>query len=566
MKNKFFSLFFVLGLLLTMIVTPAPVRGDIFEDDYIPGEVVITLRPGRNINNFHARFGTTTLEQLSGTNTYRVKLKPGDVVVDVLDEIQADPDVEAAQPNFEFESPEVRQSGMAFLDQSGMAFLDGVSPSNFYQQSALTPLRLPEAHSLSRGAGVTVAVIDTGIDFAHPLFAGKIVGPYYDFANNDLNPMDDGGGVGTGHGTFVSGLVLRAAPDARIMPLRAFDQTGRATSFSIARAIRFAASNGARIINMSFGLLNADGLVENAIATASSAGAFLVAAAGNDNLDRLQYPAAYAPVLSVTSTGAGDIRAPFANYNVLVNVAAPGANLHSAFPGGGWAFWSGTSFSSALLAGEAALLVARQPSVSSTQLRTTILSSGASLDAINPNYAGKLGSVRVDFRTALERLTILPATSTYDKKNNKTYQPNGPDGNEPTQDLQSYAEEFKFEIEAGSQNWWQADFANVSASGSTPTGVFVNVQYRTEVGWTGTLTVQYFNGASLVSSTTLPVNSSEDPSVGKGRKGVFQWNLSSVVLTRPAVNNGRIRVINQSSNGKKAWIVYGDLDARFGGQ
>jgi Subtilase family len=562
MKNKVFSLFCALGLLLIVAIAPVPVRGDIFADDFIPDEVIVTLKPGRTINGFHARFGSTTLEQLTGTATYRVKLKPGDLVVDVLDEIQADTDVQAAQPNFEFESPEVRQSGMAFLDQSGMAFLDGVSPSNFYQQSSLNPLRLAQAHALSRGAGVTVAVIDTGIDFAHPLFANKIVGPYYDFAANDLNPMDDGGGVGTGHGTFVAGLVLRAAPDARIMPLRAFNQTGRATSFAIARAIRFAASNGARIINMSFGLLNEDSLVKESVEIAAAAGAFMVAAAGNDNLERIHYPAAHSAIISVTSTGEGDVRAPFANYNTLVNVAAPGANMHSAFPGGGWAFWSGTSFSTALVAGEAAVLFASRPSASNIQVRTTILTSGAPLDAINPNYTGKLGSVRVDFGTALDRLPLLPASSSYDNKNAKSYFAGGPNGDEPTQDLRTLGEEFKFEIESGSLNWWRAEFADLAPSAQNPTGVFVNVHYRAETGWTGTLTAQYFNGPTLVASTTLPVNSSEDPSVGKGQKGVYRWNLSSFVQTRNAVNAGRVRFVNQSSNGKKVWIVYSDLEAR----
>jgi hypothetical protein len=130
MKNKVFSLFCALGLLLIVAIAPVPVRGDIFADDFIPDEVIVTLKPGRTINGFHARFGSTTLEQLTGTATYRVKLKPGDLVVDVLDEIQADTDVQAAQPNFEFESPEVRQSGMAFLDQSGMAFHPQIFTNN----------------------------------------------------------------------------------------------------------------------------------------------------------------------------------------------------------------------------------------------------------------------------------------------------------------------------------------------------------------------------------------------------------------------------------------------------
>jgi hypothetical protein len=313
---------------------------------------------------------------------------------------------------------------------------------------------------------------------------------------------------------------------------------------------------------MSFGLLNEDAVVKSAVETAAAAGAFMVAAAGNDNLERIHYPAAHSSVLSVTSTGANDVRASFANYDTLVNVAAPGASLHSAFPGGGWAFWSGTSFSTALVAGEAAVLLAAQPFAGNAQIRTTILSSGPSLNAINPNYVDKLGSVRVDFLTALERLPLLAAISSFDNKNVKTYYAGGPDGSEPTDDLRSLSEEFKFEIEPGLVNWWRADFADLAASAPNPTSVFVNVHYRAETGWEGTLTAQYFNGDVLVASTTLPVNSYEDPSVGKGQKGVFRWNLSSFVQTCSAVNAGRVRFINQSSNGKKVWVVYTDLEVQ----
>ncbi len=134
MKNKFFSSFFVLGLLLTMIVTPAPVRGDSFADDFIPGEVIVTLRPGRSINNCHVRFGTTTLEQLTGTTTYRVKLKAGDTVESVLDEIQADPDVQAAQPNLNLNRRKsVNQAWRSWINRGWhfwMAFLPAIFINN----------------------------------------------------------------------------------------------------------------------------------------------------------------------------------------------------------------------------------------------------------------------------------------------------------------------------------------------------------------------------------------------------------------------------------------------------
>ena len=214
------------------------------------------------------------------------------------------------------------------------------------------------------------------------------------------------------------------------------------------------------------------------------------------------------------------------------------------------------------MAGEAAILLAAQPFADNAQIRTTIVNSGAALDALNPNYMGKLGNVRVDFLTALNRLSLLPAISTYDNKNTKSYYVGGPDGDNPTADLRTLNEEYSLEIESGITHWWQAEFANTVAGVSNPSKVYVNAHYRSEIGWTGTLTAQYFNGASLVATKTLSVDSSEDPTVGKGRKGILRWDISSLVQTHSAVNAGRVRFINQSYNGKKVWVVYADLEVR----
>src|SRR4030095_13991928 len=100
------------------------------------------------------------------------------------------------------------------------------------------------------------------------LFAGRLAYPMQDFIDNDGLPQDELGGIGTGHGTFVSGLITLTAPQARIMPLRAFGTDRSGTSFDIASAIHFAADNGARVINMSFGFAEEDLVIQEALSYA----------------------------------------------------------------------------------------------------------------------------------------------------------------------------------------------------------------------------------------------------------------------------------------------------------
>ncbi len=262
-----------------------------------------------------------------------------------------------------------------------------------------------DIHLLSPQLGrkVRVAVIDTGLDMNHPLFAGRIAGPIFDFVDNDGSPQEEPGGNGYGHGTFVAGLIALTAPQATIMPLRAFDKDGIATSFTIAKAIRHAADNGAQVINLSFGLLEQDTFIKDVLSYAYSR-TYMVAAAGNDNQNTIHFPATHkSKTLGVTSVTDGDLKAAFSNYNADVQVAAPGVNLYSAYPGNRWAWWSGTSFSTALVSGEAALILSLRPSLNRSAVNSIITSCGKSINSLNPAYNGKLGKVRIDYLTAVNQ-------------------------------------------------------------------------------------------------------------------------------------------------------------------
>lgn len=402
--------FVTLILLAFILAVAAPVRrgsganGDSFED----GEIIVGLVAGADISAFNTRHGTTTKEQINGIGQYLLELAAGVDVEAKLVEIAADPEVLFSGPNYHFQNAEIRQQSQAYIDQQSQAYIDGNSPVNFFGQTQLSRLHLTEAQQYSRGTGIRVAVIDTGLDFSHPMFAGRIAYPNYDFVDEDGDPREVAGGNGYGHGTFVAGLISLIAPNTTIMPLRAFGPDGSGTSFNIARAIRFATDNGAQVINLSFGLLSEDNLIEDALEYAYSK-TYLVASAGNDNLEMIHFPASEdSKTMSVTSVDANDIKADFANFNREMQVAAPGVDLYSAYPGGRWATWSGTSFSTALVSGEAALLLYLNPALNRSALNTIITTAGVKINAQNPGYSDKLGDVRIDFLTAIQTLGATP--------------------------------------------------------------------------------------------------------------------------------------------------------------
>ncbi len=167
-----------------------------------------------------------------------------------------------------------------------------------------------------------------------------------------------------GHGTMVAGLVHLVAPGAKIMPLKAFNADGTSRIFDIVRAIYYAVDHGARVINMSFSTLTWSPEVTHAINVATSQGVICVSSAGNFGQEIIVYPAGQRNVVAVGSTNASSpaARSSFSNYgDALVSIGAPGAGIITTFPGGHYAGAWGTSFSTPLAAGAAALLVQIDP-------------------------------------------------------------------------------------------------------------------------------------------------------------------------------------------------------------
>jgi Subtilase family len=240
-------------------------------------------------------------------------------------------------------------------------------------QYALAKLRLPEAHALSRGSNVIVAVIDSGIDAGHPELANTIADSF------DALGGKEGPHV---HGTGIAGVIVSharlmgSAPAAKILAIRAFGAApngAESTSFVILKSLDFAASHGAQIVNMSFAGPR-DPLVERAVAAAATKGMVLVAASGNAGPKSPPlYPAAYPNVIAVSATDAYDRLFPASNRGGHIAVSAPGVDIFLPAPGGKYQMTSGTSFSAAYISGLAALMIERKPELVPAEVRAILM-------------------------------------------------------------------------------------------------------------------------------------------------------------------------------------------------
>ncbi len=234
-------------------------------------------------------------------------------------------------------------------------------------RNAWMRLGLPQAFAISKnfGAGMKVAVIDTGIDLNHPIFTGRLApsSEWKDFVDGDTTPQEVSGAGAYGHGTAVAGLILQVAPKATILPIRVLNSNGTADVATIASAIDWAVQKNARIINLSLGTNVDVAALKTAIDYATSMAIYVVASAGNEgSTTNITYPAAYATtgtnakyLISVGSAQESTTFSTFSNRGTALEVAAPGEGLYSAYPGNQIATVTGTSFAAPVVSGMLAL-------------------------------------------------------------------------------------------------------------------------------------------------------------------------------------------------------------------
>ena len=404
-----------LFLLAVFAASPARAIGEV--EDSEPGQVVVKLNPtvDTTIEKVKADYGLTTLEKLPGsTGIYLLKVPPGSDTEVLLGRLASDTRLLYAEPNFVAEAPE-EYGGDARHKAYGISDTNGST-----EQYAASALGLPCAATASSGQDTTVAVIDTGAQLDHRDLEENFEGvARYDFVDDDRNPTEravgldaDGNNLkdeAVGHGTHVAGIVDIVAPAAKIMPLRVLDSEGYGDVFTIVKAISFAKSNGADVINLSLGSAHRSAMLGEVIEDAVKNDVVVAAAAGNSNSGLPHYPAAgngtaasADGLVAVTAVDMYAKKSDYANYGTWVDIAAPGDGIRSTFPVGKYANWSGTSMATPFISGQAALIHAVYGSPDPEGVETKMRRSAQPLTLQNPSYVGMLGAGEANVCASLE--------------------------------------------------------------------------------------------------------------------------------------------------------------------
>lgn len=452
-------------LMVLVLLWPSSARAqDTGADDFVDGEVVVKINKttGTTIQDVYNQYPevdeTKTEVFLESSGIYLLTLEPGSDTEAAAENMGSDSGrMIYAELNFKTDTPE----GGGRMRSFGDADPEPSADSSLYQsQYAVGALNLSScARNISKGAGTTVAVLDTGVQADHPALAGSLV-PGYDFVDDDNTPSDEGNGVnddgdgytdasggqtplvdeGVGHGTHVAGIVHLTAPEAKIMSMRVLDSDGTGNTFVIAEAIREAVDpdgdpatkDGVDVINVSLGTAWESDLIRDVAddldaveddddddqtgpalnpVSVPTEGVVVTASAGNSGAETMSYPAAEPNgVLAVASVGQDKKKSDFSNYGSWVDVSAPGDDIYSAFPTSQYAQWDGTSMAAPFVAGQAALvrslkqdLPAEAPQ-GTQSVESVIENNAQSLKEIDPDHDGKLGAGLPDVFASLKEL------------------------------------------------------------------------------------------------------------------------------------------------------------------
>lgn len=346
------------------LATVPPATASDFDDP--PGderrfdEGILELIPGAEIDAVLSRYGFVLLDSIESRNMHLVSFQAAltDDEFEML--FVADPEIDHSELNFD-SGDSGPSSGSLFFNVAPVAFVD---------QPVWSTLGANTAHATATGAGVTVAIIDTGVDLTNPMFQSNLHPASISFVGSPGELQDAGNGINddnqgaidemVGHGTWVAGIIRYVAPDATLMPIRTLNDEGFTDAFTLAKAIYHATDYGADVINLSLGSLAEVRIVERAIDEASERGVIPVAAAGNQGRAQPEYPAGNNKAAGIAAVELDGTLTDFSNYSgnsgsERVLLVAPGVSIIGPIPGG-YGEASGTSAAAPLVSGTAALL------------------------------------------------------------------------------------------------------------------------------------------------------------------------------------------------------------------
>lgn len=272
-------------------------------------------------------------------------------------------------------------------------FYPELIPNDPYYGNAwhLTKIGAPTAWNSSQGAGVTIAILDTGVDGSHPDLSARIL-PGWNFYNNNSNTSDV-----HGHGTAVAGAaaatsnngkgVTSISGQSKIMPIRISSPDARASASTVAQGITWAVDKGARVANISFSGLPGNLTVQNAAQYMKNKGGLVVVAAGNSGKD--EGYASTTTMIPVSATNSSDVKTSWSSYGKYVALSAPGIDIWTTFRYATYGTAWGTSLATPITAGTIALMMAANSKLNSTEIEKILFSTAKDLGSLGrDNYYG----------------------------------------------------------------------------------------------------------------------------------------------------------------------------------
>lgn len=410
--------------------------------EYAQDEIVVKFKPGVTIGNRTTNIGASGLAGLETLNSRfkalrMEKLRKADQIQDnrenvqqwhkiifsgnldmekTLAEYRKDSSIEHAQPNY--------RRHVLHVPNDPYYASSGSWEQSYRDLWGLDKLQMEQAWDITKGSpSIIIAVIDTGLDETHPDMMGNSVAGW-NFCNDSQNVHDD-----HGHGTHVSGIIAAkgnnglgiagVAYKCKIMPLKALDIYGYGEDADLAAAIIFAANNGAKVINMSWGGIGESPILADAIAYACAKGCVQVVAAGNENADvTMFYPANDRNVITVAATDQNDEVTYYSNWGSKIDISAPGGFTDilslrasntsmygddSYIVGGIYYRASGTSMATPYVSGVTALMISVHPELTSDKIKTLICASTDDLG--DPGWDLYYGYGRVNALKALQSVS-----------------------------------------------------------------------------------------------------------------------------------------------------------------
>lgn len=380
-------------------------------------QVAVKLKSWVSINTILTRYNATLVDSITETNLYMLQLPSGQTSDQMLPTLNADTDLWFAEPNY---YAEVAPDGTRVVIGGTRVVIGGTgsltpTPASGADQWAWQKINRTDAQKISTAQRVIVAVLDTGIAADHALLSSNIdMG--YDFVKMSNSFQDSGNGLDdnedgsvdefVGHGTHIAGILLSTTTPTgvtdplavRIMPIRVLNSDGIGTYTDLAKGIRFAVDNGAKVINMSLTAPRLVPVLSDALAYAAAHNVLVVAASGNNDPGP-NYPAHYSDPLAVLTVGATDRNDAIASFSgglaSDVDVFAPGVDIYSSYPypANSYALGTGTSMAAPIVAGEAAMLIGKHPDWTANEVAQRIISKGSSVSGSSAK--------RVDLAAAL---------------------------------------------------------------------------------------------------------------------------------------------------------------------